>query len=364
MINLYSDTQSLPTPAMREAMSRAKVGDEQMGLDPTVNRLSRRFRRTWQGRGPVPPLRHHGQRHRPGHPLPARGCGHLRLLFAHPALRGGGLAVITGAVPEVIEAEDGRFTGDQVARHFQPGDRYTPRTTLLAVEQTCNKGAAPCGPWPSWRRWRPAPRALGMKTHMDGAGCSTRWSPRNAGPDHCRTMTRCGWISPRAWGAPFGAVLCGSEAFIARPGPGSTAWGGAMRQAGIMAAGCLHALDHHIDRLAEGPCLRPLLNDGLKQVAGIKVRHDQPSPTSSSSTSWMPGRTGAVPGPAGGARPEDRPRGHRVPGGHLHGRDRRAGAGSPGHPGGGPGRALKPPWAGITACAWIPSDGCRACPAA
>jgi threonine aldolase len=85
------------------------------------------------------------------------------------------------------------------------------------------------------------------------------------------------WVDfSKGLGAPFGAVLCGSEAFIAQAWAWKHRLGGAMRQAGIMAAGCLHALEHHIDRLAEDHACARLLNDGLKQLAGVKVRHDQP----------------------------------------------------------------------------------------
>ena len=277
MINLYSDTQSLPTPAMREAMSRARVGDEQMGLDPTVNQLVEAVAaHLGKAAGLFLPsgtmanaiaLASHCQR---GEAVITASCSHILRFEA------GGLAVITGAVPEVIEAEDGRFTADQVSQHHQPGDRYTPKTTLVAVEQTCNKAGGTVWPVAQLAEVAARARALGLKTHMDGARLFNAVVATGAqAREHCRDYDSV-WVDfSKGLGAPFGAVLCGSEEFIARAWAWKHRLGGAMRQAGVMAAGCLHALEHHIDRLAEDHAHARLLNDGLKQLAGLKVRHDQ-----------------------------------------------------------------------------------------
>ena len=88
-------------------------------------------------------------------------------------------------------------------------------------------------------------------------------------------MTACGWISPRGWGAPLGAVLCGSAAFIDRAWRWKQRLGGALRQAGLNAAGCMYALDHHVDRLAEDHTNAAALARGLAQIEGFTVQHPQ-----------------------------------------------------------------------------------------
>lgn len=274
-INLYSDTQSIPTEAMREAIARAPVGDEQKGTDPTVTNLLERvtsllgkeaaiFLPTGTMCNAVAVATHCGR----GDGLIAEANAHIMRYEA------GGMASISGVLPKVIHGQDGQFSAADVLAHHDEGSRYTPRTTLLAVEQTCNLAGGTVWSVAALDEVAQQAKELGMKTHMDGARLfNAAVSTGVAAAEHCREYDSV-WVDfTKGMGAPMGSVLCGSSEFIERAWHWKHRLGGALRQGGMMAAGCLYALDHYQDQLAQDHANARLFNEGLKNITHIKVRH-------------------------------------------------------------------------------------------
>lgn len=275
MINLYSDTQSLPTEGMREAIARAEVGDEQKGQDRSVTRLIEKVA--------------HALGKQTGMFLPsgtmcnavaaATHCGRGEAVIAESGAHivryeSGGLATFAGAMLEPIAGTDGKFTGAQVLEAASPGSRYTPRTTLMCVEQSCNLAGGTVWSMDQLEDVVDAAQSVGLRTHMDGArlfnAAVSTGIPASA---LCAGFDSV-WVDfTKGLGAPFGAVLCGTEEFIERAWVWKHRFGGAMRQAGFMAAGCLYALEHQVDRLVQDHRHAQLLNEKLSAIDGIVVRY-------------------------------------------------------------------------------------------
>jgi threonine aldolase len=154
--------------------------------------------------------------------------------------------------------------------------RNAPPQTLVAVEQTANAGGGSVWPLEQLNDVLSSARELGLNTHMDGArlmnavvaaGVTAREMA-----EHCDSV----WLDfTKGLGAPLGAVLCGSEAFIDEAWRWKQRLGGSLRQAGICAAACLYALDHNVDRLAEDHANARALARGLRQVPGLVVEEPE-----------------------------------------------------------------------------------------
>jgi len=273
-INLLSDTQTRPTPGMREAIARAEVGDEQIGDDPTVNELGARVAdllgkqaAVFLPSGTMCNVTATLVHCRPGDEILAHESAHIlsREGGAHAALGGFQITALPGA--------DGQFSPDVFRRALHPRSRYQPPQTLVSVEQTANIGGGTIWPRAALDEIVLIAKANGMATHMDGArllnaSTATGISARDiaAGWDSV-------WLDfSKGLGAPIGAVIAGSSEFIDEVWRWKQRLGGAMRQAGICAAACLYALDHHVDRLADDHAHARALARGLAQIDGIEVQ--------------------------------------------------------------------------------------------
>jgi threonine aldolase len=276
-INLLSDTQTRPTAAMREAMARAEVGDEQIGDDPTVNLLCERTAELLGKEAAVflpsgtmcnvsATLTHC----RPGDEILAHETAHLisREGGAHAALGGFQVTRLGGA--------DGQFSPETFRAALHPRSRYEPPQTVVSAEQTANIGGGTIWKKAALDEVVEIAKANGLNTHMDGArllnACvATGISARDmaAGWDSA-------WIDfSKGLGAPIGAVMAGSHAFIDEVWRWKQRLGGSMRQAGICAAACVHALDHHVDRLADDHANARALARGLAQISGMDVQQPE-----------------------------------------------------------------------------------------
>jgi threonine aldolase len=276
-INLLSDTQSRPTPAMREAIARAEVGDEQIGDDPSVNLLCERVAdllgkqaAVFMPSGTMCNVAATLVHCRPGDEILAHATAHII------AREGGAHAALGGFQITPLEGADGQFSPDTFRRALHPRSRYQPPQTVVSVEQTANIGGGTI--------WKKAPldevvkiaKSSGITTHMDGArllnACvATGISARDmaAGWDSA-------WIDfSKGLGAPIGAVIAGSREFIDQVWRWKQRLGGSMRQAGVCAAACSFALDHHIDRLADDHANARALARGLSQINGIEVQQPE-----------------------------------------------------------------------------------------
>jgi threonine aldolase len=274
-INLYSDTQTRPTGGMRAAIAAAEVGDEQRGQDPTTSELEQRVAELLgHEAGVLMPsgtmcneiaLRVHI---RPG------GDELILHRSAHPIMaEAGGPAQLAGAMIHALDGDGGMFTAGQVEGALRPpGDRYEPRSRVVSVEQTSNYGGGRVWPLELVREVLDVARRHGLRAHLDGARLMNAVVASGVPARDWASGFDTAWIDfTKGLGAPVGAVLAGSRELIAEAWRWKQMLGGAMRQSGMMAAGCLYALDHHVQRLREDHEHARLLAEGLAPLAGVTI---------------------------------------------------------------------------------------------
>jgi threonine aldolase len=275
LVNLHSDTQTKPTAAMRRAMADAEVGDEQRFEDPTVNELVERVAALLGHEAAVfmpsgtmcneIAIRLHV---RPG------GDEVLADRTAHPRnFEAGGPAVFSGAVLTPLDGDSGIFTPEQVSAAVRPpGDRYAPRTRLVSVEQVTNLGGGRVWPHATVKGVLAVAAEHGLRTHLDGARLMNAVIASGVPADEWAGGFDTAWLDfSKGLGAPFGAVLAGSADLIEEAWRYKQMLGGAMRQAGIMAAACLYALDHNVERLATDHANARRLAEGLAELPGVEL---------------------------------------------------------------------------------------------
>ena len=266
MINLYSDTQTRPSEGMRRAIASAEVGDEQRGADPTTLRLQERVAEL---------LGHEAGLFLPSGTmcnqialrLHARPGGDELILdrSAHPVIaEAGGPANNAQLMIQPIDTQGGIFDADQLRAAIRPESRYTPRSRVVSVEQTTNMGGGRVWPLEAIRAVLDVAREHALRTHMDGARLMNAAVASGAAAAEHAGGFDTAWLDfTKGLGAPVGAVLCGSGDLIAEAWRWKQQLGGAFRQSGIVAAGCLYALEHNVERLAEDHENARLLADGL-----------------------------------------------------------------------------------------------------
>ena len=277
MINLYSDTQTLPTEAMREAMARAPVGDEQRMEDPSVNRLCETVADLLGKEAAVflpsgtmcneLAIRVHCTA---GDEIIADRTAHI----VH--FEGGAPAALSGVMIAPLDGARGVFSGEQArAAVRDPANRYAPRTRLLAVEQTANLGGGTVWPVDALREVAGVAREHGLATHMDGArmlnAAVASGVPARTIAEGFDTV----WIDlSKGLGCPVGAVLATSRDRLYDVWRWKQRLGGAMRQAGILAAAGIHAFEHHVERLADDHRLARRFAEGVAGIEGLDIDLD------------------------------------------------------------------------------------------
>ena len=272
-VNLYSDTQTRPSPAMKEAMMRAEVGDEQHGEDPTVWELCDRMAGLLGKEAAVflPSGTMCNQVAiltlcRPGDEILAHEHAHI------VNSEGGAASALASAFVTGLRGERGMFTPDDARAALRPRTRYAPPQALLAVEQTSNLGGGAV--WPVERLDAVARVAheAGLATHMDGARLMNAVvATGQSAADHAAGYDSVWLDFTKGLGAPLGAVLAGSREFIDAAWRWKQRLGGSMRQGGLCAAACLYALDHNIQLLADDHLNAARLARGLAQIEGFTV---------------------------------------------------------------------------------------------
>ena len=274
-INLYSDTQTRPTAAMREAIAGAVVGDEQRGLDPTTLELQDRVAELL-GFPAAVFLPSGTMCNEIALRLHARPGGDELLLdrTAHPVnSEAGGPAVLSGLMIRALDGDGGVFTAAQLEAALRPpGNRYMPRSRVVSVEQTSNLGGGRVWPLLTVQSVLEVARRHGLRAHMDGARLLNAVVASGVSASDFAGGFDTAWIDfTKGLGAPVGAVLAGSRELIDEAWRWKQMLGGAFRQSGIVAAGCLYALDHHVDRLAEDHVHARLLAEGLASLPGVQL---------------------------------------------------------------------------------------------
>jgi threonine aldolase len=274
MVNLYSDTQTRPTPEMRRAMAEAEVGDEQKFEDPTVNALCARVAELLGFEAAVF-LPSGTMCNEIAFRLHIRPGGDEAILHrrAHPIIaEAGGPAAFAGAVLHPLDSPDGTFTGDDVRAALRPPSRYEPRSRLVSVEQTVNMAGGRVWPLERIRDVVGAAQEAGLRRHMDGARLMNAVVASGVPAAEFARGFDTVWLDfTKGLGAPVGACLAGSAELIDEAWRYKQMIGGAMRQAGIVAAGALYALDHHVARLADDHANARRLAAGLAEVDGLAV---------------------------------------------------------------------------------------------
>ncbi len=276
-INLLSDTQTRPTQAMREAMARADVGDEQIGDDPTVNLLCERVAAllgkeaaVFMPSGTMCNVAATLAHCRPGDEILAQATAHII------AREGGAHAALGGFQITQLQGDDGQFTLDTFRAALRPPTRYQPPQTLVSVEQTANIGGGTIWKQDVLVGVADLAKANGLITHMDGARLLNACVATGISARDMASGWDSVWIDfSKGLGTPIGAVMAGSRDFIDQVWRWKQRLGGAMRQAGVCAAACVYALDHHVDRLADDHANARTLARGLAQIAGMQVQQPE-----------------------------------------------------------------------------------------
>ncbi len=276
-IDLYSDTHTKPTPAMRQAMAEAEVGDEQQFEDPTVNKLCAMVAELLgQEAAMFMPsgtmcnqiaFRVHCE---PGDEI-------ILDYTAHPInAESGGPSAVAMAQTRALHSDLGIFTADQVREAIRPTRRHSPRSRVVSIENTTNAGGGAIWPIEDIISVTTVARENGMAAHMDGARLM------NAVVESGTSATEYGrqfdslWLDlSKGLGCPVGGVLAGSDDFIDRAWRFKQQMGGAMRQAGIIAAAGVYALEHHVERLAEDHENARTFCRDIAQIPGIKLIFDR-----------------------------------------------------------------------------------------
>ena len=252
-IDLISDTSTRPTPDMRRAMAEAEVGDEQRGEDPTVNALCERVAdllgqemALFLPSGTMCNQIAVSTHCRPGDEIIAAEASHI--IGSESA----GAAVLAGSLIRTIACERGIFSGEDVAAAVRQRKPKSPRSRLVSVEQTNNRGGGSVWPLTAIEAVVEAARKHDLALHMDGARIMNAVAASGVPAKDFANAFDSVWLDlSKGLGCPIGGVLAGSAAFIEDAEVWKHRLGGAMRQAGIIAAAGLYALDHHLERLAD-----------------------------------------------------------------------------------------------------------------
>jgi threonine aldolase len=272
-VDFYSDTVTRPTPAMRRAMAEAEVGDEQQREDPTVNLLQDMVAELL-GKEAALFLPSGTMCNQVAFAVYCRPGDEILLQEqAHPLLfEVGGPAAMVGAVLRPLVGPRGLFTADQVRQAVRPPAYYMPRTRAVSIEQTSNVIGGICWPIEQIEAVCSAAHDAGLVAHMDGARMMNAVVASRTPAHRFAAAFDSLWLDlSKGLGAPVGAVLAGSREFIEEAWRYKQRFGGAMRQAGIIAAAGVYALKHHVDRLAQDHERARQLAQELAGIPGIQL---------------------------------------------------------------------------------------------
>ena len=272
-IDLYSDTITKPTQGMRKFMAEAEVGDEQQKEDPSVNRLVKmvcdllgKEDAVYLPSGTMCNQIAFRVHCRPGDEIIMDDTAHTRHYET------GGPAALTGAMTYPLAGKRGVFAAEQLEAAVRPVSNHLPRSRVVLVEQTSNLGGGTIWPLDGIQSVCAMAHKHGMLCHMDGARLLNAVAATGIKAKTYAQPFDSVWIDfSKGLGAPVGAALAGSKGFIQEAWRWKHQFGGAMRQAGIIAAGAVYALNHHVERLAEDNENARILARGLAEIQGIDV---------------------------------------------------------------------------------------------
>ncbi|MEM9325530.1 MAG: GntG family PLP-dependent aldolase, partial [Bacteroidota bacterium] len=253
MIDLRSDTITKPTAGMLEAMMDAEVGDDVFDADPTVNALQDKIAKLLGQEAalfcPSGTMTNQIALRVNTQPQDEVVCHKYSHIYLY---EGGGLAYNSMLSPKLLEGEDGKLQAKQIAAAVNPDDIHFPKTRLVSLENTMNKGGGSYYHLDEVRAIRAECDKLDLRLHLDGARFFNALTETDDLPsDHGRLFDTISVCFSKGLGAPVGSALVGTAADIKQAKRVRKALGGGMRQAGYLAAACIYALEHHIERLTE-----------------------------------------------------------------------------------------------------------------
>lgn len=253
LVNLLSDTVTKPTPGMLRAMWAAEVGDDVFREDPTVNALEEKCAALFGHEAalfcPSGTMANQIAIKVHTRPLDEVICDEMSHIYQYEV---GGYAFHSGVAVNLLHGENGILRAELVAAAVKPRYDWLPRSSLVVIENTCNKGGGSIYPFEHIRSIRQVCRERGLALHLDGARIfnalvETGDTPAQIGAE----MDSISVCLSKGLGAPVGSVLIGSQGFIAEARRVRKAMGGGMRQAGYLAAAGIYALDHQVERLRD-----------------------------------------------------------------------------------------------------------------
>jgi len=273
VIDLRSDTVTRPTAEMRQAIANAEVGDDVLGDDPTVRRLEERVAALLDKEAAVyvpsgtmanqVAIRAHTQ---PGDEIILDAESHAYFYES------GAPAALSGCSYRFVHGARGIFTAEQVQEVLKPRSVHFAQQRLIIIENTHNRGGGSVWPTENIAEIRALADQHDLKLHMDGARLMNACvASGRKPPEYTQYFDSVAMCFSKGLGAPVGSCVAGSEEFIERVRFFRKMFGGGMRQAGLLAAAALYALDHHVERLAKDHANARRLAEGLAQIAGIEI---------------------------------------------------------------------------------------------
>ena len=276
-IDLRSDTVTRPSDAMREAMARAPVGDDVKGEDPTIHRLEAMCAELYGMEAALFVASGTMANQVAIKSWTQLGDELICDLNAHVFnYESAAIAGLSGVQVNTIDAPRGILTPEQVEARIRPDNVHYGPTTLVCIECTHNRGGGSIYPLENVRGIAEVAHRHGARLHLDGARLLNACVATGLAPtdytQHCDSATLC---FSKGLGAPVGSITAGSAAFIQRARRWRKMVGGGMRQAGIIAAGAIYALEHNVERLADDHANATLLADGLAEIDTLDLNAEE-----------------------------------------------------------------------------------------
>lgn len=272
-IDLRSDTVTRPSPEMRRVMAEAQVGDDVFGDDPTVNRLQERVA-SMLGKeaalfvpsGSMANETAIRAQTQPGDEIIVHADSHV---YHYEA---GAPSALSGCSLRLVNGDRGRFDAEAVRAALRPADSHFPQSALIVVENTHNRGGGSVWSVESIAAIREVADEHGLKMHLDGARLLNACAATGLDPtDYSRYFDTVSICFSKGLGAPVGSAVAGTRETINRVHRFRKMFGGGMRQAGIVAAGALYAIEHNVERLLEDHAHARQLAHALSEMSGIVI---------------------------------------------------------------------------------------------
>lgn len=272
IVDLRSDTVTKPTPEMLEAMFSAKVGDDVFGEDPSINELEEYVASLFGMEKaifcPSGTMTNQIGINILSQPYEEVVCYKGSHIYLY---EGGGVAGNSGLSFRLLDADRGILNKEMILSAINPDDDYYPRTTVVSLENTVNKGGGACYKIDRIREISEAVRGRGLKLHLDGARLYNALVANGEQPgDYGECFDTISLCLSKGLGAPVGSLLIGSNELIRKARRVRKVFGGGMRQAGYLAAAGLYALKNHVDRISQDHSKARILGEALSGFGFVK----------------------------------------------------------------------------------------------